>query len=129
MDSGPQVPPGQPVDGPNGAVTGWAGLVRVDGTTYTWMGAPKINGTFPTSVTQESFEYTSTRSTFIMNVDGKISMNVTFVSPINPTDLQRQSIIGSYLYVDVASIDGSSHSVQLYSDTSAGRVSKFRCPK
>lgn len=84
------------------------------------MGAAQINGTAPASITQESFEYTSTRSTFIMNVNGQVSMNVTFLSPVNPADLQRQSIIGSYLYVNVASIDGGSHSVQLYADTSAG---------
>lgn len=84
------------------------------------MGAAQINGNVPTSVTQESFEYTSTRSTFNLNVDSKVFMNVTFLSPITPTDLQRRSIIGSYLYVNVISIDGGSHSVQLYADTSAG---------
>jgi len=35
----------------------------------------------------------------------------------------RQSIIGSYLDVTVASIDGNTHSVQLYADTSAEWVS------
>ena len=85
------------------------------------MGAPLVNGVFPPSVTQESFEYTSARSTFIMNVAGIVSMNVTFLSPITPTDLQRQSVIGSYLSVSVAAIDGGTHSVQLYADTSAGK--------
>jgi len=84
------------------------------------MGAPSINGNFPTNVAQTSFEYTSQRSSFIMNVAGKISMNVTFISPIAPTDFKRQSIIGSYLEVTVASIDGSSHSTQLYADITAG---------
>jgi hypothetical protein len=83
------------------------------------MGAANINGVVPPSVTQTSFEYTSQRSTFIMNVAGKISMNVTFLSPLTPADLKRQSIIGSYLDVTVASIDGATHSVQLYADTSA----------
>jgi hypothetical protein len=97
-------------------------LIKVDGTTYTWMGAANINGVVPPSVTQTSFEYTSTRSTFIMNVAGKVSMNVTFLSPITPTDLQRQSLIGSYLSVSVAAVDGGTHPVQLYADTSAGRA-------
>lgn len=113
--AGPQ--PGS-VAGSTGAVTGWAGLVKVDGTTYTWMGAPAVNGNFPPDVTQQSFEYTSQRSTFIMSVAGQISMNVTFISPITPTDLKRQSIVGTYLSVAVASIDGATHSVQLYADTS-----------
>jgi len=83
------------------------------------MGAPNVNNIIPQTVTQESFEYTSERSTFIMNVDGKVSMNVTFLSPLTPNDLKRQSVIGSYLDVSIASIDGATHSVQLYTDTSA----------
>ncbi|KAF4625758.1 hypothetical protein G7Y89_g12403 [Cudoniella acicularis] len=117
---GPQ--PG-PVAGPNGAVTGWAGLIKVDGTSYTWMGAPQVDGNFPTNVAQTSFEYTSERSTFIMNVASKVSMNVTFLNPVTPKDLKRQSIIGTYLEVTVASMDGATHSVQLYADTSAEWVS------
>lgn len=120
--AGPQ--PG-PVAGTNGAVTGWAGLIKVDGTSYTWMGAPLVNGVFPTLVSQDSFEYTSQRSTFIMNVAGKVTMNVTFISPVTPTDLQRMSIIGTYLCLSVVSRDGATHSVQLYADTSAGRPSIF----
>lgn len=84
------------------------------------MGAPNINGVSPTVVTQTSFEYTSQRSTFIMNVAGKVSMNVTFISPVTPTDLKKQSVIGTYLQVTVASLDGATHSTQLYTDTSAG---------
>ena len=100
---------------------GWTGFVKVDDTTYTWMGAASVNGVVPPSVTQESFEFTSLRSTFIMNVAGVVSMNVSFLSPITPTDLMRQSVIGSYLSVTVASIDGGTHSVQLYADTAAGK--------
>ena len=121
---GPQ-PSTDGVLGSNGAVTGWVGLIKVDGTSYTWMGAPKVNGTFPTNVAQTSFEYTSQRSTFIMDVTSKVSMNVTFISPITPTDLKRQSIIGTYLQVTVASTDGASHSVQLYADTTAGTYRYF----
>jgi hypothetical protein len=84
------------------------------------MGAARVNGFVPPSVTQESFEYTSLRSTFIMNVAGVVSLNVTFLSPVTPKDLMRQSIIGSYLSVTVASIDGGMHSVQLYADATAG---------
>jgi len=95
------------------------------------MGAPQINGSFPENVNQESFEYTSQRSTFMMNVGGKVSMNVTFISPITPTDLKRQSVIGTYLDVTVASIDGATHSVQLYADTTAGMyypIIALSCP-
>lgn len=89
------------------------------------MGAPGFNGNIPPSVTQDHMEYTSARSTFLMSVDGKVSMNVTFLNPVTPDDLKRQSVIGTYLHVSVKSMDGASHAVELYADTSAG---KFRIP-
>lgn len=79
------------------------------------MGAP--NG--PAVATQTNFEYTSTRSVFTFSVDGKVGLNVTFLSPVEPTDLKRQSIPASYMNVEVFSIDGAEHNVQLYSDVSA----------
>lgn len=91
-------------------------MVRVDGETYTWMGLP---GT--TTVNQTGFEYTSTKTIFTMNVLDKVEMNITFMSPITPTDLMRQSLVFSYLNVDVSSLDGSEHNVQVYADISAGR--------
>lgn len=109
----------------DGAIVGWTGLVRVDGESYTWMGQPKVNNEFPQNVAQTSFEYTSQRSTFIMDVAGKVQMNISFLSPIWPNDLKRASIIGSYLQVTVASTDGASHSVQCYSDITAGKILPF----
>jgi hypothetical protein len=79
------------------------------------MGAP--NG--PALANQTSLEYTSTRSVFTLSVDGKVGMNVTFLSPVEPTDLKRQSIPASYMNVEVFSLDGTEHKVQLYSDVSA----------
>jgi hypothetical protein len=79
------------------------------------MGAPSG----PSVANQTSFEYTSTRSVFTLSVDGKVGMNVTFLSPVEPTDLRRQSIPASYMNVEVFSIDGAEHKVQLYSDVSA----------
>lgn len=90
-------------------------MIRVDGTTYTWMGDPG-----PSAVTQTAFEYTSTRSTFTMSVGG-VEMNITFLSPIDPDDMKRQSLVFSYLDVVVQSQDGAAHDVQLYADISAGR--------
>lgn len=99
---------------PGGEVTGWAGQIKVDGDAFTWMGA--LGGT---NVIQENVQFTSTRSSFIMNVADKVSMNVSFISPINPSDFKRQSIIGTYLEIDVVSRDGAEHAVQLYADISA----------
>lgn len=100
-----------------GQILGWAGLIRVDGTSYTWMGDP---APFPADVNQTSFEYTSTRSTFIMDVAGAVEMNITFLSPLYPTDMMRQSLPFSYLDVIVSSSDGGAHDVQLYADITAG---------
>jgi hypothetical protein len=92
-------------------------MIRVDGTTYTWMGDPG-----PSAVTQTAFEYTSTKSTFTMSVGG-VEMNITFLSPIDPDDMKRQSLVFSYLDVVVQSQDGAAHDVQLYADISAGMSS------
>ncbi|KAF3014023.1 hypothetical protein E8E14_010344 [Neopestalotiopsis sp. 37M] len=96
-------------------ITAWVGLIRVDGVPYTWMGAPP---NYPQVVDQTDFSYTSTRSTFIMNVGGKVGMNITFMSPVTPDDLKRQSLTFTYLDVAVESIDGASHDVQIYADVS-----------
>ena len=97
---------------------GWVGMIRVDGTAYTWMGAA-ANG--PAAVDQTEFSYTSTRSTFIMNAGGKVGMNITFMSPVTPNDLKRQSLTFSYLDVAVHSLDGSTHDVEIYTDISGGK--------
>ncbi|KAJ5162199.1 hypothetical protein N7492_007591 [Penicillium capsulatum] len=95
-------------------VTGWTGQVRVDGESYTWMGLPGTR-----TVNQTAFEYTSTKSIFTMNVEGLVEMNITFLSPITPKDFKRQSLIFSYLNVEVSSLDGRDHDVQVYADISA----------
>jgi hypothetical protein len=76
----------------------------------------------PQKVTQKSFTYTSTRSIFEFDVAGKISMKVTFLSPVTPNDLTLQSAPVSYMSVDIHSLDGNEHDVQLYSDVSGGML-------
>ena len=56
-----------------------------------------------------------------MDVAGLVEMNITFLSPITPTDLKRQSLVFSYLDVSVTSTDGAAHDVQLYADITAGK--------
>lgn len=92
-------------------------MIKVDGTNYAWMGVPGTSQ----NVNQTSFSYTSTKSTFIMDVGGLVQMDITFLSPITPNDLSRQSLPFSYVNVAVSSTDGNSHNVQLYADISAGR--------
>lgn len=73
----------------------------------------------PTAVKQTSFSYTSTRSIFTLEAGG-ITMNVTFLSPVTPQDLLRQSFPITYMSVEVQSSDGNEHDVQIYTDVSAG---------
>jgi Domain of unknown function (DUF5127) len=73
-----------------------------------------------TNVDQTSYTYTSTKSIFTMNVGDILDMTITFLSPVNPNDLKRQSLTLSYMQVSVVSLDGKLHDVQLYSDISAG---------
>lgn len=94
-------------------------MIKVDGTNYAWMGIPGTSQ----NVNQTSFSYTSTQSTFIMDVGGVVQMNITFLSPITPNDLMRLSLPFSYVNVAVSSTDGNSHNVQLYADISAGMLS------
>ncbi|KAJ5124174.1 uncharacterized protein N7515_007999 [Penicillium bovifimosum] len=103
-------------------VTGWAGMIRVDGTSYTWMGQPGPKNV----VDQVAYEYTSTKSIFTMHVDNKVQMKITFLSPVTPNDLKRQSLVFSYLNVEVSSLDGQQHNVQVYADISAEWVSGDR---
>ncbi|AEO64520.1 uncharacterized protein THITE_2110742 [Thermothielavioides terrestris NRRL 8126] len=97
-----------------GGILGWQGLVAVDGVTYNWMGgAPG-----PAPVNQVSLEYTATRSIFTFDVAGKVTMTVTFLSPVYPDDLARQSQQFSYVSVKTRSSDGQPHAVQVYMDVS-----------
>ncbi|TDL28033.1 DUF1793-domain-containing protein [Rickenella mellea] len=102
-------------------VVAWYIAVRVDGLAYTIFG----DAAQPHQANQTAAIITPTQTTFIVQA-GPVSVNATFLSPIEPTDLVRQSMPFTYLYVDVASTDGQPHAVQLYSDISAEWLSGDR---
>jgi hypothetical protein len=99
----------------NGRTTAITGLVRVDGTTYTWCGAPSENFTL---ATQTSLTVTATQSTYLFTA-GPVTVSASFFSPVDPASLQRQSVPMSYITVTAAASDGGSHAVSLYLDISA----------
>ncbi|PFH52830.1 hypothetical protein AMATHDRAFT_73955 [Amanita thiersii Skay4041] len=105
-----------------GQIVGWAGFVKVDGKAYSFLGAPNVPGASFTKAIQKSSEFTATRSTFVLSA-GPVDLTVTFLSPVEPTDLVKQSTPFAYMAVSAASKDGVSHSVQVYSDISAEWVS------
>ncbi|KAK0496795.1 hypothetical protein EDD18DRAFT_1386124 [Armillaria luteobubalina] len=99
-------------------ILGWTGWIRIDGSTFELWGASPIGKR--TNLT--SFEITPTRT--ILSIQANtMNVNVTFLSPIEPSNLVLQSLPFSYVYIDVESNDGQEHSVQLYSDISAEWIS------
>ncbi|KAI1794379.1 DUF1793-domain-containing protein [Ganoderma leucocontextum] len=105
-----------------GSVLGWAGLAKVDGQAYVWMGTPGIPNVNVTKATQKTLQFTSTQSVFVMTA-GPVDLTITFLSPVEPSDFVNQSLPLSYYSVSAASNDGKSHTVQVYADISAEWVS------
>ncbi|KAL1717403.1 hypothetical protein EV715DRAFT_274277 [Schizophyllum commune] len=98
----------------DGKILGWSGLVKVDGTTYNFLGkVPDVNGTVVTSS-----RLTPTRTIVTSRVENTVQLNVTYFSPIEPEDLVLQSLPFAYMSVSVSSLDGNPHNVSLYSDIS-----------
>ena len=65
--------------------------------------------------TQKQAVVTPTQTHFILTA-GPVDVNVTFFSPVEYEDVQRQSIPLSHISVTVGPNDGASHDVQLYMD-------------
>ena len=65
--------------------------------------------------TQKQAIVTPTQTHFILT-PGPVDLNVTFFSPVEYEDVQRQSIPLSHISVTVGTNDGASHDVQLYMD-------------
>lgn len=102
-------------DSRTGTTKGWTGLVRVDGRTYTFMGNP--SSITSTRATQLWSAITPTQTHFGIRA-GTVDVNVTFFSPVEYENIQKQSIPLSYVWVTVASNDGETHQVQTYMDIS-----------
>ncbi len=101
-----------------GHVTGMCGLARVDGTTYVFMGSPSLaNQPALQAMTQTGLTVTSTRSIFTLT-GGGVKLVVTFLSPVEPGDVRRQSMPLSYVSIVASSADGKAHQVTLYMDIS-----------
>jgi hypothetical protein len=66
---------------------------------------------------QRSLKVTATRSSYVFEAAG-VQLTVTFLSPVEPGDLRRQSMPLSYVTAEVRSGDGHAHAVKLYFDIS-----------
>ena len=99
----------------NGALRGFVGLVRIDGDLYAWAGAPTVDGTAVTAMTPTSTEVTATRSIFTAQAGG-VQLVAEWLSPVEPGNLQLQSVPLTLLTVSMSFTDGGSHDVQVYAD-------------
>ncbi|KZT10665.1 uncharacterized protein LAESUDRAFT_755360 [Laetiporus sulphureus 93-53] len=100
---------------------GWAGHIRIDGDTYRWLGA--FAGL--TATTLMSIQVTPTRTIYSVQA-GPMDLNITFFTPIEPSNWVRQSIPFSYVALEARSNDGEAHDVQVYSDVSSEWLSRNR---
>jgi hypothetical protein len=114
-----------------GHTTAMAGIARIDGVSYLFMGdagiiltvpngnygAPSTVQGFERALQQTGLEVTPTRTMFTLE-GGGVGLTLEFLSPVEPGDLKRQSIPLSYVLIGARSIDGKSHDVQVYVDIS-----------
>ena len=95
-----------------------AGLVRVNGQTYEFMGTPNQDPIGTTlKAKQTGLKVTPTQSIFTFTA-GPVELTVDFFTPIDPVDLKRLSIPASYIAVSARSLDDNNHPVQVYIDLS-----------
>lgn len=92
-----------------------AGLLRVDGTTYRFMG--KEPSRIPV-MQQISKLVTPTRTIFEFE-NGGIHLTLTFLTPALASDLMILSRPVTYISWDVRSIDSATHTVSVYLDCSS----------
>ncbi|KAH9175704.1 hypothetical protein EDB89DRAFT_2066274 [Lactarius sanguifluus] len=105
----------------------WYFLLRVDGSTYSFMsdGLPSPGEKGGVNVTDTIITPTQT---VIAAWAGPMQVNFTFLNPIEPGDWVKQSIPFSYLALSAKSLDGVAHSVQVYSDVKKDWTSGDRAP-
>ncbi|KAG2023934.1 glutaminase GtaA, variant 2 [Coprinopsis cinerea AmutBmut pab1-1] len=98
-------------------LTGWIGFIRVDGRTYQWLGIGGVQAATPLGA------YVTPTQTIFRLRAGPVDFNVTYLSPVEPSDWARQSFPFSYVSIDVVSGDGENHAVQIYTDVNGEWIS------
>ena len=93
------------------------GLLRVDGTTYRFMGKQTSNGAFKTAA-QKSVDVLAT-NTYYTFACGPVELDLVFTAPMLIDDLNMLSTPVNYFSYQVRSTDGAKHDVQLYYEASS----------
>ncbi len=90
-------------------------MVRVDGQTFRLMGAqPEESASLP----QTGVVVLPTRTIYTF-ANAKVQVQMTFLTPAIPSDLEVLARPVTYITYAVRSVDGKSHDVQFYSDAGA----------
>jgi hypothetical protein len=96
-----------------GAEQALSGLVRVDGTSYRFMGT-RPRRTVP-AMEQLSLTVTPTHTIYVFSAGG-IRLVFTFFTPAFPNDIEVMARPVTYLNWDVSATDGNKHSVAILLD-------------
>ncbi len=99
----------------NGGTKAITGIARIDGTPFVFLGAPDLAGSSKMDLTTRAL--TPTKTEFVLNASGVV-LTLDFLSPVEPTDLKRQSAPVGYVTASASSDDGKPHAVSLYFDIS-----------
>jgi hypothetical protein len=94
-----------------------AGLARIDGKTFRFMGTMPRGNQFA-AMQQEKIELTPTQTRYAFSAAG-IRLEVTFLTPAIPEDLDILSRPVTYVILEAQSLDGANHDVSLYFDAAA----------
>ncbi len=94
-----------------------AGIARIDGVPFVFLGAPSGVTPAPGPMAFVSRSMTPTKTELVFAAGG-VALTVDFLSPVEPADLQRQSAPLGYVTASAVASDGASHAVSLYFDIS-----------
>src|SRR5215510_3587709 len=97
------------------------GLIRIDDVTLRFMGASLRAETPLQAMKQTGFKLTPTRTMYGFEANG-IHLDLTFLTPALPQDLNVLSRPLTYIIWDVRAIDGREHDVRLYLDATSHLV-------
>ncbi len=90
------------------------GLVRIDGNTFRWMGSTPQS---VPAIRQTSLEITPTRTVYRFQQQN-VSLEISFLSPLLPSDLDVFSRPISYVNMSASATDSAKHQVQFLFEVS-----------
>lgn len=94
------------------------GLIGIDGAVYRFLGGQRRLPDSVQPMQQTGFELTPTRTSYRFETSG-VRLDLTFLTPALPDDLDILSRPATYLIWDIHAMDGKEHQVKLYLDAAS----------